>query len=152
MFKNKVLKNINSGIKYLNNSPLFIGIVMIMLNVGSKYVTIELSKTQEEYLRNTLGRQILIFAIAFTATKDIILSLILTSVFYILTMHLFNENSSFCIIPPEYRKYKDVLDLNNDNVVTPEEIKKAQEILEKAKTQENEKKMIETMNNFKILV
>ena len=67
-------------------------------------------------------------------------------------MHLFNENSSFCIIPPEYRKYKDVLDLNNDNIVTPEEIRKAQEILQKAKTQENEKKMIETMNNFKILV
>lgn len=152
MLKNSILKKINSYIKYLNTSPLFIGIVMIMLNVGSKYVTIELSKTQEEYLRNTLGRQILIFAIAFTATKDIILSLILTSVFYVLTMHLFNENSSFCIIPQEYRKYKDILDLNNDNIVTPDEIKKAQEILEKAKKQENEKRMIETMNNFKIMV
>ena len=152
MLKNAIFKKINSYIKYLNTSPLFIGIVMIMLNVGSKYVTIELSKTQEEYLRNTLGRQILIFAIAFTATKDIILSLILTSVFYILTMHLFNENSSFCIIPQEYRKYKDVLDLNNDNIVTADEIKKAQEILEKAKKQENEKRMIETMNNFKIMV
>jgi len=152
MLKNAIFKKINSYIKYLNTSPLFIGIVMIMLNVGSKYVTIELSKTQEEYLRNTLGRQILIFAIAFTATKDIILSLILTSVFYILTMHLFNENSSFCIIPQEYRKYKDILDLNNDNIVTADEIKKAQEILEKAKKQENEKRMIETMNNFKIMV
>ena len=152
MLKNAIFKKINSYIKYLNTSPLFIGIVMIMLNVGSKYVTIELSKTQEEYLRNTLGRQILIFAIAFTATKDIILSLILTSVFYVLTMHLFNENSSFCIIPQEYRKYKDVLDLNNDNIVTADEIKKAQEILEKAKKQENEKRMIETMNNFKIMV
>ena len=103
-------------------------------------------------LKNTLGRQILIFAIAFTATKDIILALILTSVFYVLTMHLFNENSQFCIVPYEYRKYKDVLDLNNDNVVTPDEIKKAEEILRKAGKQENEKKMIETMNNFKILV
>ena len=64
MLKNAIFKKINSYIKYLNTSPLFIGIVMIMLNVGSKYVTIELSKTQEEYLRNTLGRQILIFAIA----------------------------------------------------------------------------------------
>ena len=152
MLKNNILNKINSYIKYLNNSPLFIGIVMIMLNVGSKYVTIELSKTQEEYLKNTLGRQILIFAIAFTATKDIILALILTSVFYVLTMHLFNENSQFCIVPYEYRKYKDVLDLNNDNIVTPDEIKKAEEILRKAGKQENENKMIETMNNFKILV
>ena len=80
---------------------------MIMLNVGSKYVTIELSKTQEEYLRNTLGRQILIFAIAFTATKDIILSLILTSVFYVLTMHLFNEKE-------QLRKYNDVYQIVNE--------------------------------------
>ena len=51
MLKNNVLNKINSYIKYLNNSPLFIWYFMIMLNVGSKYVTIELSKTQEEYLK-----------------------------------------------------------------------------------------------------
>ena len=28
---------------------------MIMLNIGSKYVTIELSKSQEQYLRNSIG-------------------------------------------------------------------------------------------------
>ena len=47
---------------------------------------------------------------------------------------------------------KAMLDLNNDNIVTADEIKKAEEILRKAGKQENEKKMIETMNNFKILV
>ena len=37
-------------LKALNNSKFFAGLVMIMLNIGSKYVTIELSKNQEEYL------------------------------------------------------------------------------------------------------
>ena len=36
---------------YLNNSKFFAGLVMIMLNIGSKYVTIELSKSQEAYLK-----------------------------------------------------------------------------------------------------
>ena len=38
-----------------------------------------------------------------------------------------------CIIPKKYRKYEHLLDLDKDNVVTDEEIKKATEILEKAK-------------------
>ena len=49
---------------YLNNSKFFAGLVMIMLNIGSKYVTIELSKSQEAYLKNSVGRQLLIFAIS----------------------------------------------------------------------------------------
>ena len=40
---------------YLNNSKFFAGLVMIMLNIGSKYITIELSKSQEQYLKNKIG-------------------------------------------------------------------------------------------------
>ncbi len=55
---------------YLNNSKFFAGLVMIMLNIGSKYVTIELSKSQEAYLKNSVGRQILIFAISWMGDWD----------------------------------------------------------------------------------
>jgi len=54
----------------LNNSKFFAGVVMIMLNVGSKYITVELSKSQEEYLKNNVGRQILIFAISWMMFKN----------------------------------------------------------------------------------
>ena len=126
MFENMLIDIKNSSfIRNINGSPLVAGIMMILLNVASKYISIELSHTQEEYLKNTLGRQILIFAISFTATKDVILSFVLTAVFYVLTMHLFNENSSLCIVPKEYRRYKNILDLDGDGVVTEEEIRKA---------------------------
>ena len=62
----------------INNSKLFAGLVMIMLNIGSKYITIKLSKSQEEYLRNSIARQLLIFSIVWMGTRDIILSSILT--------------------------------------------------------------------------
>ena len=45
----------------INTSKFFAGFVMIMLNIGSKYITIKLSKSQESYLRNTIARQLLIF-------------------------------------------------------------------------------------------
>ena len=47
----------------LNSSKFFAGLVMITLNIGSKYITLELSESQEDYIKYTLGRQILVFAI-----------------------------------------------------------------------------------------
>ena len=64
---------------------------MIMLNIGSKYITIELSKSQEQYLRNSVARQMLIFAISWMGSRDILTALALTAIFNILTQHLFNE-------------------------------------------------------------
>ena len=98
-------------LKALNNSKFFAGLVMIMLNIGSKYVTVELSKNQEQYLKNTIGRQILIFAISWMGSRDVIIALALTAVFTVLTEHLFNEESQFCIIPQRYRRYEHLLDL-----------------------------------------
>jgi len=143
---------IRENLASLNNSKFFAGLVMIMLNIGSKYITIELSKTQEEYLKNHVARQILIFSISWMGTRDILMSLALTAIFIVMTEFLFNENSRFCVIPLEYRKYKDVLDLNGDGVVTPDEIKKAEELLKKAKTQQSNTSMMKTMNQFKSMV
>lgn len=147
-----MLAKINENLASLNNSKFFAGLVMIMLNIGSKYITIELSKTQEEYLKNHIARQILIFSISWMGTRDILMSLGLTAIFIVMTEFLFNENSKFCVIPLEYRKYKDVLDLNGDGVVSPDELKKAEEILKKAKQQQQNTAMLKTFNEFKTLV
>ncbi len=147
-----MLKSIMSYLSYLNNSKFFAGVVMIMLNIGSKYVTVELSKSQEEYLKNNIGRQLLIFAISWMGSRDILIALALTAIFTILTDHLFNEESSMCIIPKKYRKYEHLLDLDKDNVVTDEEIKKATEILEKAKRKEQKREQLRNLNNFMLQV
>lgn len=147
-----MITKIRENLASLNNSKFFAGLVMIMLNIGSKYITIELSKTQEEYLKNHIARQILIFSISWMGTRDILMSLALTAIFIVMTEFLFNENSKFCVIPLEYRKYKDVLDLNGDGVVTPDEIKKAEELLKKAKKQQTDTGMMKTMNQFKMMV
>ena len=101
-----MLSTLMEYLGYLNNSKFFAGVVMIMLNVGSKYITVELSKSQEEYLKNNVGRQLLIFAISWMGSRDILTALALTAVFTVLTNHLFNEESQFCIIPKKYRRYE----------------------------------------------
>ena len=47
----------------INNSKFFAGLVMIILNIGSKYITVRLSKSQEAYLGGTIARQLLIFSV-----------------------------------------------------------------------------------------
>ncbi len=131
-------KMVLSGIQYyahrLNNSKFFAGLVMIMLNVGSKYIAIKLSKTQEQYLRNTMARQMLIFSIFWMGTRDVIISLFLTAAFTVMADHLFNEESPFCIVPHSLRKYEKLLDFNEDGRVSPKELDAAIGILQKVKS------------------
>ena len=127
----------HNRIGLLNNSKFFAGIMMILLNIGSKYITVKLSKSQEAYLRNYVIREILIFAIVFTATKDVYISLILTAVFFVLTQHLFNEDSRACILPKKFQKLHHVLDTNKDGEVSQVEINEAIAILRRAKDQKS---------------
>ena len=117
MYK-EILKYINS----LNSSKYLAGICMIILNIGSKYITVELSKSQEDYIRNTIGRQLLIFSITWMGSRDIIISLILTGVFTVLTQFLFNENSKLCILPAHVKSLYKVVDTNNDGVISDDEV------------------------------
>ena len=69
------LSYINSHVMYLNNSKFFAGVIMILLNVGSKFMSIQFSKSTEEYMKFTLSKQILVFAMAWMGTRDIYVAL-----------------------------------------------------------------------------
>ena len=81
-------------------------------------------------------------------SRDILIALALTAIFTVLTDHLFNEQSTLCIIPKKYRNYEHLLDLDKDNEVTDEEINKARIILEKAKKREVRREYLRNLNNF----
>ena len=135
-------------IKRLNDSKFFAGIVMLMLNVGSKYVQLNLSDTQESYLKYSLARELLIFSIVWMGTHDIYMSIMLTAAFVILANYLFNEDSSFCIMPTKFRKLRKAIDKNNDGIVTDTEVNNAISILEKAKKQREEHRNMNLLNYF----
>jgi len=144
-----MLSSIKQYAHYLNNSKFFAGIVMIMLNIGSKYITIKLSKSQEAYLRNTIARQLLIFSIIWMGTRDVLISIAMTAVFSVLTQHLFNEESSLCIIPHNLRMYEQLIDDDKDGHITPEEVENATRILEKVKKRERRRNHLRQLENFK---
>jgi hypothetical protein len=131
---------------FMNNSKFFAGVIMILLNVGSKFITIQFSKSTEEYLKMSVTKQILVFAMAWMGTRDIYAALGLTAIFTVLSDFLFNEESGCCIVPHKYRVLHRLVDVNNDGDVTETEIASAMAILEKAK-REKQKKQQKTFIN-----
>ena len=124
---------IHTHVLYLNNSKFFAGMIMILLNVGSKFISIQFSKSTEEYLKFSLSKQLLVFSMAWMGTRDIYAALMLTAAFVILSDHLFNEESNFCIVPHSYRVLEKLVDTNNDGIVSEAELNSAIAVLEKAK-------------------
>ena len=142
---------LNDNIIAMNNSKLFAGLMIITLNISSKFVTIKLSKSMESYLKYTFSRDILVFAIAWMGTRDVYIAGIVTLFFIIFMDYLLNENSVFCCLPTQFTDYHISL-LEDNNIITDEDIKKANEVLEKAKKQrENsekyEKPVVMSSNN-----
>lgn len=145
--KNILLNGLNyvhTHILYLNNSKFFAGVIMILLNVGSKFIPIQFSRSTEEYLKMSVTKQLLVFAMAWMGTRDIYASLVLTAVFTILSENLFNEESNYCIVPEKYRILSKLVDTNNDGVVSEVEINAAIAVLEKAKKEKQRKKQKES--------
>jgi hypothetical protein len=142
---------IHDNVMTLNNSKFFAGVVMILLNIGSKFITIQFSKSTEEYLKMTVTKQLLVFAMAWMGTRDIYTSLVLVAVFTILSEHLFNEESDYCIVPHDYRVLSKIIDTDGDGKITDTEINAAIQILDKAKKerrQNEQKKMFATYGNY----
>ena len=142
----------NYGITSINNSQFFIAIIMLIMNVGSKYIAVNFSKTQEAYLKMIMGRHLLIFSVAFMATRNFITSIVVLLVFVILADYAFNENSRFCVLPQTMKDIKNAIDTNNDGKISQKEVEDAIKILKKAKEQKEKKKQIEKFTKFKSLL
>ena len=128
-----MFESINKYLYNINESKLLAAFAMLLLNIGSKYIELKISDSQAEYMRNEIGREILIFAMVFVGTKDIILSIIVTAAFIVLANTVFHEDSKYCILPEKYKKIKNLIDENNDNIITNDEVNKAYEILNKVR-------------------
>jgi len=122
----------NNFLKKIESNKLFIGLMMIIMNIASRYVELKFTKGQEALIRN-IAREVFIFVVAFIATRELLTSLIITAVFIILANFVFNETCRFNILPKRYKNVINEMDLNNDGKVSDEEIKKVTSILKKIK-------------------
>jgi len=134
-------KYIHNNVQVMNQSKIFAGLMIIILNIASKFIIIQLPQTVESYLKFTFSRDLLIFAIAWMGTRDIYIALGIVCLFIFVIDFLCNEKSSLCILPENFiDNHVDKLNEMN-NTFTPQDL---QNIKNLAKKIENEFKPTET--------
>jgi hypothetical protein len=132
-FFSKIANYLDNQITQLNQSKIFAGLMIIILNVSSKHVDLKLSKTMESYLKHTFNRDILVFAISWMGTRDIYIAFLITTIFIVFVDFIFNEKSNYCCLPNHFTEYHiSLLDVSNNS----QEIK-TPSILENSKVNKN---------------
>jgi hypothetical protein len=81
----------------VNSNPYFVGLMMLLLNLGGRFLALEISKEQEKFLSQPIVRRFFLFAVLFVATRNIVIAGGLAIIVIVLLGYLFNENSELCL-------------------------------------------------------
>jgi hypothetical protein len=81
----------------INTNPYFIGLMMLLLNLGGRFLGMEISKEQERVFQNPWVRRGLVFTVLFVATRNVFVAGIMTIFVLLLLSFLLNENSDLCL-------------------------------------------------------
>lgn len=130
---NSIFEYVNKQVQILNNSKIFAGLMIITLNVVSKFVNIKLSKTMESYFKYTFSKYLLVFTIVWIGTRDIYIALIVMLVFSIISDCLLDEESRFCILPEAFKDHHLTMLEENEKLenVTQEQFENAKKTIER---------------------
>ena len=125
------MSHLYDNIKNVNDSKFFAGMIILLLNISSKFITLPIPKTVESYIKHNFSSYILVFAISWMGTRDVFPATIVTCVFIILMGFIFNEESYFCCLPEGFvTEQMQRLDENN---LSKNELEDAIKVFDKAK-------------------
>jgi len=87
----------------LATNKIFNALIMITMNIGGKYLALELpSNIDKLFQTHQILRYLVIFAICFMATRDIKYAIFMALIVILIFRFLLNETSSYCMIKKEY--------------------------------------------------
>ena len=139
---------VNNAINSLNSSTFFAGIMMICLNIGSRYIQLNLDESTESYIKYALTKEILVFTISWMATRNIYSALVLTAVFVVLADFILNEKSKYCLLPKKFIKSRKLGEYTNNKDITDKDYSDAMDIVEKYKIQKSKSSQINYLDAY----
>lgn len=86
------------GIQDINMNPYILGIAYIVLNLGGRFMVLSVTPAQEAFLQNIVFRPLLLFAIMFIGTRNLIVAFWLTLLVLITLHFLLNEESAWYLL------------------------------------------------------
>jgi hypothetical protein len=122
--------------------------MMICLNIGSRYIQLNLDESTESYIKYALTKEILVFTISWMATRNIYSALVLTAVFVVLADFILNEKSKYCLLPNKFVKSRKLGEYTNNKVITDKEVSEAMDIIEKHKLQKSKSSQLNYLDAY----
>lgn len=83
----------------VSTNPFLIGTLMLLLNLGGRFLALELTKKQEEFLQAPWIRPAIFFTVVFIATRNLAAAFWVSLGFFFLIWVAANEKSPYCMIP-----------------------------------------------------
>ena len=112
----------SSGSNDICNNKFLIGIIMILINIGARFIVNELNEDQLKIVNSTNVRRIMIYLVVFMATRDIFITIIIGTITILIIKEYFNNESDNSLIKKE-----------NKNTNISEKIKNIEENLNELK-------------------
>ena len=103
IMNSKVLTTMHNFFHNLNTSTFFAGFVMLILNIGSRYINLDLHSSTESWIKYFMSKEVLVFAVSWMGTRSIYYALVITACFTIIVDHFMNVDSNYCIIPQKFK-------------------------------------------------
>ena len=85
----KFIDNAKDSLSCINENKYMIGLTMIMLNIGARFIIDELDDDLRKMISNKIVRRVFIFCSFFMATKDLFTAIVLTIIFVIFINEIF---------------------------------------------------------------
>jgi hypothetical protein len=82
----------------INTNKFVAGLAMIAMNYGSRFVTSDVTKFQEQVLQSEIAKKFVLFCIFFVATRDVMVASMLTFAFYVVVNGMLNEHKKYNIL------------------------------------------------------
>jgi hypothetical protein len=103
------LEQLQIYLDQMSENKIFIGLIMVLVNIGARFIIEEIGEEHKEILHNTYFRKFVVFCSVFMATRDIGVSFIVTLIFAVIINEILGkeENSK------EDYDSKDKIELKN---------------------------------------
>ena len=109
----------------LSGNKYMLGLMILLINLGARYIGNEVGDFMHKVLNHKFSRRFLIFLVLWMGTRDLVVAFVITIGFILLVNTLFNENSSFCILP---------VNTDPESSITKEQYLLAKELVNKYET------------------
>ena len=99
------LDQILMSIQDINMNPYLLGVAYILLNLGGRFMVLSVSPAQEAFLQNIVFRPLLLFAIMFIGTRNLVVAFWLTLVVILVLHYFLNEQSDWYLLKDHHVFY-----------------------------------------------